>query len=186
MDNFSSAIRVSNAVIEEISFERNTSLVTISYFSCPGCNPRTQRVTLIVSRSTDIRDENGRPMPARDLQVGMRISTAFSAVMTRSIPPQSQAFRIIVLERPRRFAETTGRIINVNARESFITTISGNNPNSIIRFNISPDTVILNPAGRRIPLSLLVPGLRVRIEHATFMTASIPPQTTAFLIQILR
>ena len=29
------------------------------------------------------------------------------------------------------------------------------------------------------------PGLRVRVRHATFMTASIPPQTTAFEIQIL-
>jgi hypothetical protein len=40
--------------------------------------------------------------------------------------------------------------------------------------------------GRRIRLSDLFSGLRVRVEHATFMTASIPPQTFAFVIQVIR
>ncbi|MBQ2801266.1 MAG: hypothetical protein IJF03_07750 [Lachnospiraceae bacterium] len=63
--------------------------------------------------------------------------------------------------------------------------MSQSNPSSIIRFNLSSDTVILNQWGRVIPFSRLMPGLRVRIQHANFMTASIPPQTTAFVIQLL-
>lgn len=178
-------ISVSNAVIEDISFNRDVRLVTISYDNCPTCRPRTQQVVLVVSRDTVIRNENGRPMPARELEVGMVIDTTFSSAMTRSIPPQAQAFRINVASRPQAFETTTGRIVDTNFRNQTITTISNRNPSSVILFHITPETVILNPAGRTIPFSRLVPGLRVQIQHATFMTASIPPQTTAFVVQIM-
>ena len=34
--------------------------------------------------------------------------------------------------------------------------------------------------------SRLFPGLRVRVRHANFMTASIPPQTTALEVRVIR
>lgn len=40
--------------------------------------------------------------------------------------------------------------------------------------------------GRPMNFSGLVSGLRVRVRHAAFMTASIPPQTTAFEIRVVR
>ena len=116
----------------------------------------------------------------------MTIDASFSGTMTRSIPPQAQAFQIRVKDRQPTFDTTIGRILEVNTEEQFIRTISDANPASIIRFNLSPETRILDPFGRTIPLSNLFPGLRVRVEHATFMTASIPPQSPAFLIQIIR
>lgn len=178
-------ISVSNAVIEDISFNRDVQLVTISYRSCPTCRSGNQQVVLVVSRDTVIRNETGRPMPARELETGMIIDATFSSAMTRSIPPQAQAFRIRVVNRPQAYDTTTGRIVDTNFRNQTITTISNRNPSSIILFHITPETIILNPAGRTIPFSRLVPGLRVQIQHATFMTASIPPQTTAFVIQIM-
>lgn len=177
-------IRVRDAVIEQITRERGNTLVTIVYGDCARCGK--QRVTLIVNRSTRILDENGREIPAGDLEVGMTIDAAFSEVMTRSIPPQSQAFRIRVRERQKRVETTFGRILEVNVRNQFILTIRSGNPASIIRFNVTEDTRILDPLGRSISLSRLVPGLPVRVEHANFMTASIPPQTTAFVIQVDR
>lgn len=39
--------------------------------------------------------------------------------------------------------------------------------------------------GRNIGIENLRPGQLVRINHANFQTASIPPQTTAFSIQVL-
>ena len=55
----------------------------------------------------------------------------------------------------------------------------------MIRFNVPEDVLIFDRLGRRINFSKLVPGMRVRVRHATFMTASIPPQTTAFEIRVL-
>ena len=102
------------------------------------------------------------------------------------MPPQSQAFTIRVIRRPSSDNITVGRIISKNNNTRSITTISDGNLSSIIQFNTSSDTVILDWFGRRINFTRLTIGMRVRIRHASFMTASIPPQTTAFEIQLLR
>lgn len=177
-------IRVRNAVIEDIYFERSTAFVTIRYGDCSRC--REQRVMLVVNRTTLVTDEQGRSMPPQGLEEGMLVDAVFSQTMTRSIPPQSQAFELQVVNRPRNFEISFGRIVEVNTKEHFIVTVSTPNPASAIRFQITPETKILDPLGRNIPLSRLVPGLRVRVEHANFMTASLPPQTTAFEIKVVR
>lgn len=178
-------IFASNAVIEKITTNQNARFVTISYTDCPPCRSENQQVTLIVDRNTIIRNETGATIPFRELEVGMVIDATFSSVMTRSIPPQAQAFRIRVVRRMPAHETTTGRILETNFRNQTVITINNSNPASVIQFNLSPDTVILNQFGRPIPFSVLIPGLRVRVQHASFMTASIPPQTTAFVIQIL-
>ena len=179
-------IRVFSAVVEEVSRDRNTTFVTIAYNDCIGCAGARGSVRLVVNQDTTILDERGRNIRAGELERGMIVDARFSSVMTRSIPPQSQAFFIQVVRRTNRTETTTGRIIEVNTRNNFILILRNQNPSSAVRFNISSNTVILDFFGRRTSLSSLMPGLRVRVEHATFMTASIPPQTTAFTVQIIR
>lgn len=193
IDNFSrfpspnrNVIRVFSAVIEEIFRDRNATLVTVAYNDCIGCTGQGNRVRLVVNQETDIYDERGRNIRAGELERGMTVDAEFSSAMTRSIPPQAQAFFIRVTGRASRTVTTTGRIVEVNTRNNFILVLRDQNPSSLIRFNISNDTVILDPFGRRTPLSSMRPGFRVRVEHATFMTASIPPQTTAFTVQVIR
>lgn len=197
MDNFDifppfptpnrNVIRVFSAVIEEVSRDRNITFVTIAYNgrNCVGCNG-SGTVRLVVNQETTIHNERGRNIRAGELERGMTVDANFSSVMTRSIPPQSQAFFIQVTRRANRTQTTVGRIIEVNTRNNFILVLRNQNPASAIRFNVSPNTVILDFFGRRTSLSSLISGLRVRVEHATFMTASIPPQTTAFTIQMIR
>ncbi|BBF43649.1 hypothetical protein lbkm_2337 [Lachnospiraceae bacterium KM106-2] len=148
---------------------------------------RDQTVQLVVSRRTRIFNENRRPIPVTELQEGMIVSATFSANMTRSFPPQSQAFEIIIQRRPPvRNRVTDGRIIQVDARNQFIIVAQSTQFGSTIRFNINRDTLIFGISGQRIQIWDLFPGLRVRVEHADFMTASIPPQTTAFVIRVIR
>lgn len=179
------SIHVTDALIQSVTTDRGTAFVTIEYNDCAACQKQTQ-VTLIVTQNTRILDERGRSIRSGDLEPGMRIDATFSENMTRSIPVQTQAFQIRIRSRQPVFATTIGRILEVNTREQFIRTISDANPTSIIRFNILPETRILDPIGRRISLSNLFPGLRVRVEHATFMTASLPPQSPAYTIRIIR
>lgn len=180
-------IRVMDAIIEQISFGRGDTFVTIVYREPSGSfRGQIQTVRLVVNRRTSLRDEFGRQISIRDLQEGMIVDAIFSAVMTRSIPPQAQAYQIVVVRRENGRNSTEGRIVQIDNRAQFITTMSGNNASSIIRFNLNPSTLILDPLGRRISLRNLVPGLRVRVQHAEFMTASIPPQTTAFEIRVIR
>ena len=79
-----------------------------------------------------------------------------------------------------------GRIINVDRQSRSFTTISNQNPSSAIRFNVADSARIFNIFGRPMNFSDLVPGLRVEVRHAAFMTASIPPQTTALVVRVIR
>lgn len=188
MDNFVTpeTIRVSDAIIQLVTFDRDTAFVTIAYTECVNCNTPELIVTLVVTPDTVIEDESGNPISAYELHSGMMVSAAFSSAMTRSIPPQSAAYQIRIIKRSGTGNTTTSRIISLNTRNQFILTMNDNDPSSIIRFNVSPNTIILDTAGRQIPFSRLVAGLKVNIQHAAFLTASIPPQTTAFVIQITR
>ena len=114
------------------------------------------------------------------------VNAAFSSAMTRSIPPQSAAYIIQVVQRRANDSVTIGRIMNVDRQNRSFTTKSDRNLSSVIQFNVPEDAAIWNAFGRPVNFSNLVPGLRVRVRHASFMTASIPPQTTAFEIRILR
>lgn len=179
-------INVFNAVIQNISSSPTTRFITISYDECVRCNNREKTVTLIADRDTIIIGQHGNSIPAAELQPGMIINASFSASMTRSIPPQAQAFVIQVVNRSSMNNTTVGRIINTDGTNFFITVLTNSNLSSVIRFNVAPNAVILTPFGRSTSFSSLVPGMRVRVTHAAFMTMSIPPQTTAYRIQILR
>lgn len=175
-------IQVSNATIDDITRDGRVSYVTISYNE-----PRQpqQVVRLVVTQDTIIRDSNGCIISARELQRGMIVNAGFSSAMTRSIPPQATAFWIQIIRRPQAVQTTVGRIAQIDNQNQSITTVCSRNASSVIRFNISPDTEIIGLTGRRITLRDLWIGAQVRVEHANFMTASIPPQTTAFAIRVI-
>lgn len=81
---------------------------------------------------------------------------------------------------------TIGRIINIDSSSRSFSTMTDRDPSTIIRFNVPEDAKIFDLFGRPIHFSQLRPGMRVRVRHASFMTLSIPPQTTAFVIQVIR
>lgn len=179
-------IRAENAFIENINWDGRTAYVTISYGVMErNMTMNMQLVTLIVGRDTIIRDMAGRLMSFRNLREGMIIDAVFSSAMTRSIPPQSRAFSITVVGESNQSSFSEGRVMEVDPEFGFFVT---GNPFDILsqtRFNVSDSTIIRDRRGRRIDLWELTPGDFVRIEHANFQTMSIPPQTTAFEVQVL-
>jgi len=115
----------------------------------------------------------------------MLVDAVFSTIMTRSYPPQSNAFSITVKTPEMPYDVTVDRIIDIDLDNNFLYTGDPNDMLNQMRFVITDSTVILDRRGNRIQLENLRLGQMVRVEHATFQTASIPPQTTAFLVQIL-
>ena len=81
------------------------------------------------------------------------------------------------------FTEDT--VIEVDLANRFLYTGIPFDILSQMRFVVTDSTTIRDRRGRRIRLRDLRPGDFVRIEHANFMTMSIPPQTTAYDIQVL-
>jgi len=65
------------------------------------------------------------------------------------------------------------------------TTITGQNFSTVTRFHVPEEARILNRKGRPMDFSDLMLGMRAQVRHANFMTASIPPQTTAYEVRVL-
>lgn len=178
-------ISISNGTIEEISSERGTTFVTVTYVERRNNRRTEQTVRLVVNSRTVIFQANGRPVQANALRVGQTIDATISAAMTRSIPPQSTAYIIVIVRRPQSNNMTTGRILEVDRRNRSFTAVTDREASGVIRFNVAENARIVDSMGRTVNFSRLSPGMRVRVRHADFMTASIPPQTTAFEIWIL-
>lgn len=185
-------LRINNALVEEVSAGdgRNGYLI-VSYAVREQNNvARIELLRLNVGNSTVITNRYGRPFRLSRIRPGMWIDTEFSAAMTRSIPPQAAAYRIVVLGSgrdlgPPSFNTITTQIVRVDTRNGLLVTGNRFDINRQIIFAVSDETLILNRNGRRISLRSLSPGQWVEITHADFMTLSIPPQTTAYRIQVL-
>lgn len=92
-------MNIANAVIEDIFRERGTTFITVVYTEGTGNRRRQERIRLVVGSQTVILNENGFPVPASMLRVGMTIHATVSTAMTRSIPPQANAFLIRIVSR---------------------------------------------------------------------------------------
>ena len=180
-------IHVENAVIEEVATDTGRTGYVLISFEVSGENNMiyTQEVRLNVGNNTIVIDEDGRPLNLYDLREGMRIDADFSSAMTRSIPPQSNAYRIVVLQEEVSVIITTDRVVGVDTNNGFLITGNPYDINDQMIFTISNETVILDQNNNTIPLEAIQPGQLVRVEHAIFQTLSIPPQSPAYLVQVL-
>ncbi len=181
-------IAVEDALIESTFTRNRTNFVTISY-GVPGRGGliKIEVVTLIVDRNTRIRDQFGNRIGFRDLREGMVINARFSANMTRSNPPQAQAFSIVIVRENKSSMIEEGRVIDVSVEGNFGYILTGvpNNPSRQMRYVVSNRTKLRDRRGNPISLRAIRPGQMVRIERESFQTMSIPPQTSALSVQII-
>lgn len=183
-----SIMQVNNALVEEVSVSNNTTgYIIISYvdFSAGGVETMSF-MRLNVNRNTAIINLAGGSSSLSDIQEGMWIDALFSPMMTRSIPPQSNAFLILVRRGlPNSTSTTTDRILAVDFGNNTFVAGTPNNINRQTRFLVTDNTLIRNRQDNPISFSDLQPGQMVRIIHSNAQTASIPPQTTAYYVQLL-
>lgn len=180
-------IHVENALIEEVvAYTDRTGYILISFEASDENNMiYMQEVRLNVGDETIVVDEMGTALTMNELEEGMRIDADFSAAMTRSIPPQSNAYRIVVLLEEASVIITTDRVVSVDLDHGFLLTGNPYDFYDQIIFTISNETVILDQDNNTIPLEAIQPGQLVRVEHAIFQTLSIPPQSPSYLVQII-
>ncbi len=183
-------IHVENALIEEVAASNGRSGYILISFEVNDENDMSnmQEVRLNVGNNTIIIDEEGTSLNLNNLNEGMRIDADFSAMMTRSIPPQSNAYRIVVLQEEMEEVSayiTTDRVVSVDVDNNFLLTGNPYDMNDQMVFTISDETVLLDQNNNPISLEDIQPGQMVEVEHAIFQTLSIPPQTPAYVVQVL-
>lgn len=176
---------ITNGTIENISSERGNTFVLITYMGRLGNRQEEETVRLVVGPRTIVLNARGEPVPASTLREGMTINASFSSEMTRSIPPQANAYLVRILGRAMPDNITIGRILDIDRNNRSFTTMTDRDFSTVIRFNTSDNTKFFNLFGMASEFANLRPGMRVRVRHANFSTASIPPQTTAFEVRVL-
>lgn len=180
------AMQVENALAEEVSVTNNTTgYIIISYTDGSANGAESlQYLRLNVNNNTGIVNLAGGCNCLSDIREGMWIDAIFSPQMTRSIPPQSNAFLILARRGlPASTETTTARILNIG--ENAILAGNPRNMHNQTLFLVTEHTVVRNRMGNPIALSNLRPGQMIRVTHSNAQTASIPPQTTAFFMQVL-
>lgn len=180
-------MRAQNAFVEEVfSDNRGTGYILISY-GVIGQNNLSyiKQLRLNVSRVTALKNRKGQTITLRDFIKGMRVNAEFSSAFTKSIPPQTSALEIVALEDESSVSVTTDRVATVDVNNGFLFVGNLCDLSDQMKFIVSNSTVIISRNGNRIRLANLRPCQMVRVEHASFQTMSIPPQTTAFRIQVL-
>lgn len=168
---------IQNGTIYGLAENQGNGFVTVT-------TNQDRTVILIVTPNTVLRNQYLQSISFGDLTVGMNVMAAFSTRMTYSQPPQAVAYSMIAFVEPP-FMVSTGIVSRVNTRTGQLTTGVWNNINRQMIYNVNNETEIFNRRHQRITLSQIRPGSIVRIEHAVTQTASIPPQTTAFRIDVI-
>lgn len=185
ISRFGNVTRIDDARIEEVSCSSTPQSILISYPA--GWGMQRQRVQLNINQNTVILNPFGRSVSTCSLRPGMVVNAVVSSAMTRSIPPQTSAFILVVQGGSRPYASmtTTARILYYDPMNRLLYTGQAGDINSQMVFVVTNATSIVDRSGHPGNTSLLRSGQTARITHANFQTASIPPQTTAFRIQML-
>ena len=181
-----SILLIENALVEDIYTPNSrTGYIIVSHAS-HGHKEMVfiELLQLDVGWDTILINQFGDPITLCNIKKGMWVNAEFSSDMTESIPPQSKAYRIVAFVQKPLFRITTDQIASLDVDHGFLDTGNPDDVSDQMRFVVSQATEILDKNGNAIPLSALQPGQTVRIEHANFQTASIPPQSTAYRIKL--
>lgn len=180
-------MQIEHALVEDVFTPNSRTGYILISFATPGDNDMifVELLRLNINWNTVLINQYHESISLCSVRRGMFVDATFSAHLTNTTPPQSDAYQVVTLVEISAISVTTDRIVSVDADNGILYTGDPNNINDQIRFVLSDSAQILDPAENQVDLQTLQPGQLVRIEHANFMTASIPPQTTAFFIQIL-
>lgn len=124
--------------------------------------------TLIIGDKTEVSDSiNGKKLNGADLKVGNYVYTEYSRKMTMSIPPQTVASKVEVVD---------GYIVSYGIVEKVKdeVIIVNNGIMGDIHLNLLENAVIENEAGEELSISDINSGDRIRIYHSQIMLLMLP------------
>nr|WP_314464120.1 hypothetical protein [uncultured Clostridium sp.] len=182
-----SIMEIQNALVEDMYTSNSRTGYLIISYADPGENDmlNIELIQLNIGWETLLIDQFGETISLCSITKGTYVNATFSSIMTRSIPPQSNAYRIIAMSAASSYRITTDRILWVDTDNHFVYTGNPNDENSQMRFVITSATEIIDENGNPLTDEDLKPGKMVRIKHSIIQTASIPPQSAAFVIELL-
>lgn len=148
-------------------------------------------VKLVLGDEVEVVDQNGVEVDLYDaLKNGWAVTASYGPMMTKSIPPQSPAVKIVV-EKPVTLegVVTTGIIEEIqeidgqkNNDDYTRVVLAGKNP---VILNVFKDTEIVDEKGNELDADVLNENVRIKATYGPIMTMSMPPISTATKIVVL-
>lgn len=182
-------LSIVNALVEEVYyFDRSHSGYIMAFYTVRDEFDNRIKPNLIrleVSPGTVIKDQSGLIVPLCIIRKGMWIDAVVSPYIVKNVPLELPAFNITVKLDRTRVMITTDRVIAVDTDNNLLVIGNPKNIADRIILEITDETLIINKDGEVIPLSSIKRDQVVRVEHSMFQTVSIPPETLAFLVQVL-
>ncbi|MGL4345796.1 MAG: stalk domain-containing protein [Cellulosilyticaceae bacterium] len=194
------AVTIESATIKSIDLE--SKQVTI--LPDGQKDEATSYIVLNMGEDTSITHFKARRLFAlEDLKEGMKVSVTHSPMMTRSMPPQTPAFNVTILDELSTFtdapAEEVAPLENVVLKDVVIAEISEDGKTITVGKTIDPqdlanqtilhiteDTVIKHHKNKKAYTAAdLEKGQKLEVTHSPIMALSFPGQTTAFEIVIM-
>ncbi|WP_426450321.1 stalk domain-containing protein [Paenibacillus sp. S-38] len=148
---------------------------------------------LHVSEETVFEMKDGTKLGFSDLHIGMTVEVEHPNRMTLSLPPQTSAFRITVLdpEKGTNLLATAGEIQEVRSadtKDDFSVVLKGtgltDRSQTEIVLRIGAETPVVNLKGEKVPASTLAQGTKVIGVYGPVMTKSLPPIGSAWKIVV--
>ncbi len=145
-------------------------------------------VLVLIGEDTKIT-ANGEDASAEAIASDMLLNVKYSEQMTRSIPPQTVAISIEILNLPvenEEIAEEEKAIASakINSVEDGAIIVTDEVRGEVIVF-VTEETKITKD-GSEVSANELKADMEITIEYAAHMTMSIPPQTNAVSIEIVK
>ncbi len=139
--------------------------------------------TIVFNLSRETKFENCH---LTELEVGNSIIVKHSLAMTRSAIPQAAALSVKLgtsLEQTFKYEGLVKEVVE-DQNKNLLVLVASSNPlenNKEIRFVVSKDTKLINSK-----LSDLKAGTKVKLSYGMVMTMSLPPQTGALSLEIIK
>ncbi|WP_135606134.1 hypothetical protein [Methanococcoides sp. NM1] len=151
---------------------------------------------LMIGQETTITDSNGNKLAFDDLTEGTRIEAYYGPMTTRSLPPQSAAVSIVVLDENVQTApqpvKTIGTILGTEIWSENTVLLLDQNDSDIgegypcdIYLITGQATTITDSNGNELTIEDLTEGTRIEAYYGPMVTASLPPQSGTLKIVVL-
>ncbi|MBC8079917.1 MAG: hypothetical protein H7X86_06205 [Gorillibacterium sp.] len=149
----------------------------------------TRGLVLNISADTVIEKADGTKLNFSDLTLGQQIEVEHSMAMTLSLPPQTAAYKIIVMDQSKdEVIGTAGIIEEVRTSADDVTSLfikgkglTEKSPAEVV-LRLTDSTLLVNPMGDAVKRSEFVQGAQVIGFYSPKLTKSLPPIGTAWKV----
>lgn len=138
-------------------------------------------IALNIDDKTEIIDGvTSKPLTAKDIKEDMKVQAFYSPKLTKSIPPQGHAERIVVFQQ---LGKVTGTVTEIReGKGNTLVHVDGATDNKVendVVLGFNEETNVLSVDGKAVDKEQVKKGDKVTAYYGPVMTMSLPPMSNA-------